>query len=269
MNTCNAKATPSAPGAHLTKPMFPTTEDEADDMKRTPYREAAGSLMHLATMTRPDICHAVGQVSKFCENPGPAHWNGVTRILPYLSGTDNFGIRYGPPSPSVLPGYYDAAFAEDPDTRKSTSGYVFLLYGGPVSWASRQQSGTALLNTEAEFVAMAEASKEAVWVWLLRLLDEMQLRKPGPITLFCDKMSALKLVKNGEYNQKTKHIETKFYHLRDQQERSRIDTKYISTDDQLADSFTKPLPAPRFENLRTKIGVVPVENLLDLKLALS
>ena len=119
MGSCKGKATPLVPGLRLTKAMAPSAEEEIQQMKRVPYREAVGSLMYLSTMTRPDISFAVSQVSKFCENPGPAHWSAIKRIFAYLSGTSTLGLRYSTSAhPNHLVGYSDADFAEDPDSRK-------------------------------------------------------------------------------------------------------------------------------------------------------
>ena len=233
--------------------MAPKIENATKEMPSVAYREAIGSLMYLMVMTRPDIAFAVNQVSQCCQNPGPGHWNGVKRILAYLAGTSNHGLLFKKNDEGSLIGYCDADYAGDADKRRSTTGYIFLLYRGPVSWCSKRQSCTALSTTEAEFVAACEASKEATW--LLRLLQELGIKENGPVPLMSDNQSAIRVVNNTEFHQRTKHIDVKYNYIRDQQSNGIVDVRYICTNQQLGDIFTKPLPIPRFLMLRDQIGI--------------
>lgn len=258
MAQCNPRSTPADPGARLTVVMSPRTEQQAAEMINVPYREAIGSLMFVMVTTRPDIAYAVGQVAQHAENPGPAHWKAVKRIFAYLAGTKNYGLRFGPKSPLI--GYSDADYGGDPDRRRSTSGFLFLLHGGPISWASRRQSCTALSTTEAEFIAASEATKEATW--LLRLLKEIDGEgTTGPVELLCDSQSAIRLVKNPEFHQRTKHIDVRYNFIRDQQADGIVNMKFVQSKDQLADVFTKPLPTPAFERLRNDLGVIELPSV--------
>jgi hypothetical protein len=142
--------------------MSPQNEEEEAEMKTIPFREAVGSLMHVMVMTRPDIAYAVGQVAHYAQKPGKQHWRAVKRILAYLIKTKNYGLCFGRSSDQLI-GFCDADYAGDLQTRRSTSGFLFLYLGEPVSWASRRQPCVALSTTEAEFVAAAEATKEDVW----------------------------------------------------------------------------------------------------------
>jgi hypothetical protein len=107
-------------------------------MESVPYAQAVGSLMYAMTSTRPDICHAVGLVSRYQPNPGKAHWQAVKRIFRYLQGTKNIKLCFGI-SDLKIAGYTDADFVGDADDRKSTSGYVFLFGGTTVSWFSKKK----------------------------------------------------------------------------------------------------------------------------------
>jgi hypothetical protein len=102
--------------------MAPKTENAVKEMSSVPYREAIGSLMYLMVMTRPDIAFAVNQVSQYCQNPGPGHWNGVKRILAFLAGTSNRGLLFKKNDEGSLIGYCDADYAGDADKRRSTTG---------------------------------------------------------------------------------------------------------------------------------------------------
>jgi hypothetical protein len=125
MESCSPKLIPADPHTQLSANMSPKTEKEIDDMKKVPYREAVGSLLYLATTTRPDIAFPLGQVSQFCQNQGYGHWNAVKRIISYLSGTPNHGLQFKEGSCRDVIGYIDADFARDVDNRKSTTGYIF------------------------------------------------------------------------------------------------------------------------------------------------
>ena len=257
MDTCHPLSVPADPNSRLDCTMSPKDEAGEKLMELVPYREAVGGLMYAMVMSRPDIAFAVNQVAKFCQKPGQAHWNAVKRILAYLAGTRNLGLCFGKGHPMDAVGYSDADYAGDITNRRSMTGFLFLLHGGPVSWTSRQQTCVALSTTESEFVAANESAKEAVW--LRRLLDELTQREAKPMQLYCDNQSAIRLVKNPEFHQRTKHIEVKYYYIRDQQEKGCINVEYVATEDQLADIFTKPLPGPRFNMLREKIGIKTTE----------
>jgi hypothetical protein len=121
MATCNPKSIPADPNARMSAEMAPKTENAVKEMSSVPYREAIGSLMYLMVMTRPDIAFAVNQVSQYCQNPGPGHWN-VKRILAFLAGTSNRGLLFKKNDEGSLIGYCDADYAGDADKRRSTTG---------------------------------------------------------------------------------------------------------------------------------------------------
>ncbi|XP_062105110.1 secreted RxLR effector protein 161-like [Humulus lupulus] len=132
-------------------------------MRKVPYASAVGSLMYAMLCTRPDICYAVGVVSRYQSNPGPEHWIAVKHILKYLRRTRDYMLVYkgGVLNPV---GYTDSDFQTDVDDRKSTSGMVFTLGGGAVIWRSVKQSAISDSTMEAEYIAASEAAKEIVWL---------------------------------------------------------------------------------------------------------
>ena len=125
-------------------------------MKNVPYASACGSLMYAMVATWPDIVHAVGVVSRFMANPGRAHWEAIKSILGYFKGTKGKCLCYGK-GPLELKGFCDSDMAGDVDTHKSTSGYVYTLAGGAISWCSRLQRIVALSTTEAEYISATES----------------------------------------------------------------------------------------------------------------
>jgi len=163
MRDCKSIDTPVAKGENLSLETCPKTQSEKDAMKRVPYSSAIGSLMYAMLCTRPDICYAVGLVSRYQSNPGQTHWKDVKRILRYLRGTVDYKLCYQG-SDLQLVGYSDADWGGDLDERKSTSGYVFLLNNGTISWSSKKQTCIALSTMEAEFIACSTAVQEVVWL---------------------------------------------------------------------------------------------------------
>jgi hypothetical protein len=152
---------------------------------------------------RPDIAYAVGQVSQFLENPGPAHWNGVKRILAYLKGTVDHGIIFEGTNES-LQAYSDADFARCTDTRRSITGCL-LRTNGPVGWCSRRQEGVTTSTTQAEYTAAFEVSKEVAW--MRTFLNDVGVQVMTPTPLLCDNKSAISLSLNPESHRRTKHFD--------------------------------------------------------------
>ncbi|UYV68375.1 hypothetical protein LAZ67_5004134 [Cordylochernes scorpioides] len=257
------QSVPSDPYSKLTKEMWPKDNQEIEEISKIPYRQTIGSLMYLMTGTRPDIAYAVSRVSQFMNNPGPSHWTAVKKIFGYLKTTKNIGICFGGSSCTTsLIGFSDADFAGDLDTRKSTTGYVFMLNNGPISWCSQKQNCVSLSTTESEYIAASKATKEAIW--LRQLLRELHQEQVKPTTIFCDNQSCIRLVHNPEYHKRTKHIDISYHFIRDQFQKHAIDLLYVCSNDQAADIFTKALPPERFFEMFTSILLevpVPTEHL--------
>lgn len=241
-------STPSDVGVILTK------SNERDDIDY-PYRQAVGSLLYAATVSRPDIAQAVGDVSRYLENPNRAHINALKRILRYLNGTKSMGITYGSSSSNdrVLAGYTDADFARDVDTRRSTTGYAFVLGGGVITWRSQRQRTVALSTAEAEYMAACEGAKEAFW--LRQLLDDMGFDQNSATKLFVDNQSTIRMIRNPEFHHRTKHIDVRVHFIRELVEDEVIDLEYCPSENQLADVFTKPLVTQKFNRNIQCLGI--------------
>lgn len=156
--------TPLAPHFKLSGKQSPTTAEEKAHMERVPYASAVGSLMYAMVCTRPDISQAVSVVSRFMANPRKAHWEAVRWVLRYLKGTVDLGLCFGGDTCRVT-GFVDSDHAGDLDRCRSATGYVFKIHGAPVSWRSMLQATVALSTTEAEYMAVTEGVKEALWLW--------------------------------------------------------------------------------------------------------
>ena len=268
MNECNPSKVPADPNSRLTAA---TDESPSTNRESSSYRALIGGLLYAACMTRPDIMFAVIAASRFCQSPRKSHWNAAKQILAYLSGTLYHGLRYcGSQSNASssttaannqLVTYSDSDFGGCPDTRRSTSGLLSLLNGGPIAWKSHLQKPVAQSTAEAEYYAGGHACRDIVW--LRELLLQIGFPQPNPTPLFCDNHSAILMVQNPVFHDRTKHIEIKYHFIRDQVQAGHVEMFPISSDHQLADIFTKPLPRPAFELNRTRIGVLEKPSNLE------
>ncbi|KAL5810453.1 hypothetical protein ACOSQ3_027162 [Xanthoceras sorbifolium] len=173
----------------------------------TLFKQTVGSLMYL-TATRPGIIHVVSLISRYMKCTRKMHLLAAKRIFRYLQYTLEFGLFYKKKEKSYLFGFTDSDYAEDLDVWKSTSGYVFMLGLGAVSYLSKKQAIVTLSTTEAEFVAATACACQAIW--LKKILGELNFKRQGPITIFCDNSSAIKLSKNPVLHGRSKHIDVKF-----------------------------------------------------------
>eukprot|EP00253_Pinus_taeda_P013652 PITA_13652 len=214
-----------------------------------------GKLLYL-THTRPDLSFAVGLVARFLQTPRESHWKAAKRILRYVRGTIQFGIHYSAKATPLLVGFNDSDWAGDPDDRKSTAGYVFTLGSGPITWACKKQAAISLSSAEAEYRGAVEASKEALC--LRQILSEFGFEQQHPTTLWCDNQSAIQLCKDPVQHQRSKHIELHMHLIRKLIHDHVLEVQYCSTDDQVADIFTKALTEAKFTKLRYMLGVQEV-----------
>jgi len=215
------------------------------------FQTMIGGLLYLSANTRPDIAYAVGRLARYASAPTTTHVTLTKRIMRYLRGTVDWGLRFGAVAP--LLGYCDADFAGDLDTRRSTSGYAFTLHGGAVSWGSKVQPTVAASTMEAEYMAAAVAAKEAVW--LRRLLGELKEQTP-PVHMRCDNQSALKLIDNPCGTARSKHIDVTHHFVRDRVRSGDLVFSYIPSVQMVADVLTKALPLATLLVCRAALGMV-------------
>ena len=205
--------------------------------------------------TRPDIAYAVSTVSRFMERPSTQHWNCVKQIFRYIRGTSSHFIQYqlSPTTTLVdsITTYCDADWAGDIDTCRSTTGYLTIFNGGPISWNSRLQPTVAKSSTEAEYIGLSSACDEVIW--LRQLLQDLDYILTIPTTIYEDNQGAIDLSYNPVHHKRTKHIDVRYHAIREKIEDGSIEVKHISTDIQLADILTKSLSKIRFNNLKSSI----------------
>ena len=241
---------PLSPSERLTK-----SEGELLDKETHTYIYLIGSLLYLSVCTRPDIAQAVGALSKYMTAPTTLHWQAAKGLLRYVASTREHGIVYGT-NPHLVIGYCDADYAGDLDTRRSTTGFVFILHGGAITWLSKRQPTVAASTTEAEYIAAAQATKEALWLRLL--LADLGI-VVNTFQIMADNQSALELLKNPVSSMRSKHIDVVYYFARERVARRDVEFSYIRTDDMLADMFTKAVPGSKLQTCAFSIAAEALE----------
>ena len=241
-------STPADPNVKLCK-----DDEVSKPVDSVMYQSMVGSLLYVAVATRPDISQAVGTVSKFNSSPSEAHLTAVKRILRYLKGTLDVTLKFKKTDDDQLVGFSDADYAGDLDDRRSTSGNVFLMSSGPVSWFSKKQAIVTLSTAEAEYVALSRAAQEIVWI--RRLLSDLTAIQGQATVLMEDNQGAICIAKNPVSHSRTKHIDVRYHYVREAVNDDIINLQYCPTQEMVADILTKPLPKKRFETLRTSMGL--------------
>lgn len=245
MSDCKIQSTPIEPKLNLDK-----STDKC--LPNVPYQKLIGSLMYLAVLTRPDIAYSVSYLSQFNNCYGHTHWNYAKRVLRYLQCTKNYCLRYSNNN-NDLKGFVDSDWASDALDRKSYTGFCFMLSGSAVSWQSRKQKTVSLSSTEAEYIALSEASREAVYLRNLmhEITDSLYV-----IDLYCDNQSALKLALSNQSHNRSKHIDVRYHYIRDVVKYKYVKIKYIPTEEMPADVLTKGLCYKKHYNFMSLLGVV-------------
>ncbi|KAK9687962.1 hypothetical protein QE152_g35890 [Popillia japonica] len=244
----NATATPTERGMLTDEGNF---VNDRPLSKSVPYREVIGSLLYLATISRPDISFAVNYLSRFNSKPMESNWKMVKRVFAYLKGTINYGIRFS--GASDLVAYTDSDYAGDIHTGHSTSG-VLVMRGGPVVWYAQKQRLVATSTAEAEYRAAVSTIDDICWI--RRLGRELEILKSDePATLYIDNQSAIHMLKNtheGKITKGKKHIDIPRKFIQEHVGKT-VKVQHVKSSDQLADIFTKALTRKSFLELRSKI----------------
>ncbi len=242
------KSAPMSPSVRLVQ----ATEENMLDKDAYKYSELVGSLLYLSVCTRPDIAQAVGVLTRHMAKSSMEHWTAAKGVLRYIAGTLQHGTQFGPGS-STVEGYCDSDYAADVETRRSTTGFAFILNGGAISWSSKLQPTVAVSTSEAEYMAAARAVKEALW--LKMLLSSFGIRA-GALKIYCDSQGAIKLLKHPIASIRTKHIDVIHHFARERVSRKEVCFEYCNTEAMIADYLTKALPVGKFRFCCSGMGVV-------------
>ncbi|KAM0037011.1 putative RNA-directed DNA polymerase [Helianthus debilis subsp. tardiflorus] len=230
-----------------------TTEKE--QMSQIPYASVVGSLMYAQVCTRPDIAYIAGMLGRYQTNPGLDHWKAAKKVLRYLQGTKDYKLTYRRSDRLEVVGYSDSDFAKCKDDKKSTSGYIFMLAGGPISWKSHKQQLTTTSTMMAEYIAVYNATCHGM---LLRnLITGLKIVNSisRPLKLYCDNSAAVSFSNSNSSTGAGLYLDTKYLFVRERVEENNLCIEYISTKDMLADPMTKGLPPKVFEEHVSNMGL--------------
>ena len=242
------KSVPMSPAIKLTQP----EEGSILDKEKFQFCELVGSLLYLSACTRPDIAQSVGVLARCMAKPAMEHWTAAKAVFQYIAGTLSSGITFSN-NMAVMEGYCDSDYGGDMDTRRSTTGFVFTLCGAAISWSSKLQPTVAVSTAEAEYMAAAQAVKEALW--LRKLIMEFELQF-GTMRIYSDNQGAIKLLKHPVASVRSKHIDVIHHFARERVARKEFQFEYISTDLIIADCITKALAASKFVFCCKGMGIV-------------
>jgi hypothetical protein len=253
MEDCNAVAHPMLEGAKLQQ-----FDGQATESAIREYQSIIGGIMWAAVCTRPDIAFAAARLSQYASNPSKEHKQAAMRVLRYLKGTPDHGITYRGVDPATaqppLTAYCDSDWAQDIDTRRSVTGYTFLLCGAAISWQSKRQHTVTLSSVEAEYQATVQAAKEAIW-WR-RFLTALGHNMREPTILRSDSQGSIQLIKNGATgHDRTKHVDTWHHYLTELTDRRIIQMHHVGTADMAADILTKGLGRIKHEAGMRMLGM--------------
>ncbi|RVX02552.1 Retrovirus-related Pol polyprotein from transposon TNT 1-94 [Vitis vinifera] len=204
------------------------------------YASAIGSLMYAAQCTRADISFAVSKLSRFISNPSVEHWKAIGRVLGYQKNTKELSLQYSK-LPAILEGYSDASWISSVRDNLSTTGWVFTLGGGAVSWGSKKQTCISHSTMEAEFIALAAIGKEAEWLRDLMMDIPFAANNVSTVSIHCDSQATLTRAYSGVYNGKSRHINIRHEYVRQLIQYGIISISFVRSSGNLTDPFTKPL----------------------------
>ncbi|KAL0462713.1 UNVERIFIED_CONTAM: Retrovirus-related Pol polyprotein from transposon TNT 1-94 [Sesamum latifolium] len=222
MKDCSPSVAPIVKDDKLHLNQCPRNDLEREQMRDIPYASAIGSLMYAQVCTRPDIAFAVGMLGRFQSNPGLDHWRAANKVMRYLQGTKDYMLMYRRTENLEVVGYSDSDFVGCVDSRKSTSGYIFMIASGAVSWRSAKQTLIATSTMKAEFVSCFEATSHGVWLKSfisgLRIMDSIS----RPLRIYSDNSAAVFMAKNNKSGSQSKHIDIKYLAIRERVKEGKV-----------------------------------------------
>ncbi|KAJ0688424.1 putative RNA-directed DNA polymerase [Helianthus annuus] len=227
--------------------------DRTELIDITNYQKLIGKLIYLS-ITRPDISYSVQYLSQFMHKPLTVHLKIALRLLRYLKLSPGKGLMFKKGDSFDLVCYADSDWAKCLDTRKSVTGFCIFLGQNLVSWKSKKQSTVSRSTGEAEYRAMCSATCELVWI--VNVLNELNVKCNLPIQVFCDSSAAMSIAANPVFHERTKHFEIDLYFLREKVSNGFIVTTKVESEDQLADIFTKGLSITQHDVFCGRLGLL-------------
>ena len=222
---------------------LPSTSNDTPFSDPELYRSLVGSLQYL-TITRPDLSYAVNRACQHMHAPMNSHFQALKRLLRFVKGSLHHGLLFQH-GPLQLTAYSDSDWAGDTIDRKSTTGNCLYLGSNLISWSSKKQPTVAKSSIEAEYKALSVTAAEVVWIQ--QILSDLHISLSHTPLLWCDNISSLSLATNPVFHARTKHVEVDYHFIREKIGHKQLQIAHISSIDQLADLFTKPLSTARFQ----------------------
>ncbi|KAH9735468.1 Integrase catalytic domain-containing protein [Citrus sinensis] len=254
--SCAPGKAPISKGDKISKSQCPDNDVDKARMQIVPYASVVGSLMHAQVCTHPDIAFPVGVLGRYLSNPGYEHWKAAKKVLRYLQATKDFVLTYQQSDYLNIVGYSDANFTGCLEDKKSTSGYIFMMAGGAISWKSVKQTLIASSTMEAEYVVCFEATRQALWMQNFIIGLDCILAVPRPLKIYCDNSAAVSFSHNTGSSSRSKHIDIKYLFVREKIALSCVSVEYILTELMLADPLTKALAPKVFREHVTHMGLL-------------
>jgi hypothetical protein len=247
MSDCQQVSTPMVPNISLMKASAPLTPTEVQQFVHMPYTHVVGELNFAMHVSCPDIAYAVLTLSKFLSNPGIEHYHQLHHLLCYLHGTTHHSLTFGLSDQGLI-GYLDLDFTSDKDDSHSIGGYVYYLFGSPISWHSHKQSVVMTLSTEAEYISLSNAACKQIHLSQLLCDFSLDMALITPTMLYGDNNGSCALTKNLQFHDRAKHIHIHYHFIHNLISDGTIIIPYVPTHNMIANIFTKSLPRKLFRN---------------------
>ncbi|XP_062093925.1 secreted RxLR effector protein 161-like [Humulus lupulus] len=261
MKDCAQGDTHVAKGDKCSLNQCPRNEIERKEMQKIPYSSVVGSRMYAQVCTRPYLAYIVGMLGRYLSDPDMDHWKAAKRVMRYLQRTKDYMLTYRKSENLEIIGYSDSDLASCQDTKRSTSGYMYMFSGGVISWRSAKQSLIASSTMVAEFIACYEATNHATWlrnfVIGLRVVDGIE----RPLKIYCDNLSEVLYSNNYRSSSKSKHIDIKFLVVKERVQSKIVYIEHIGTNLMIADPLTKGLTPKVFHGHTAHMGVVLFDDM--------
>ena len=259
MDVCKIKKTALEPGVDINVDDCPKN---GEPPLKEEYRQVLGRISYMMTSCRPDLAHAVSQLSRVQANPGRMHWGQLMHVCRYLRGTRTHGVSFrrmdgANEEKHVVTSYADAAWADirggigdknATQARHSSLGYILFMNGGPITWKSKVSCSIALSSAEAELFASVHCAKEIAHI--RRLCKLLGIEQLEPTTMYDDSTAAIAINNSDATTARLRHIEIKWFFVRQLREQGLVRMKKIHTDENVSDHLTKALAAPKFCKFR-------------------
>jgi hypothetical protein len=248
-------------------------EGQATIQQITEMQEKVGSILYAAVVSRPDVSFAASQLSQYATNPSPEHLRYANRVLSYLQTTKYYAIEFSSSvekatevdiaDEEVLQLSSDASFADDPETRKSTQGYLMKLFDGPIMWQSSKQKTVTTSTTEAELLSLSHTARETISLY--RLFEQIQFDPEQQPRILCDNQQTVGLIQKErpQLTSKLKHVDIHSLWLRQVHQDGKVAVQWVQTTNMPSDGFTKPLSAEKHSRFVKQLGLVDVSSKID------